>query len=315
MKKMLAIVMVAVILSAMMVPVSAADEKINVMTNAAIGITWGLLSNSKYVPANMWDGNNVYNADAASSYCDFKFASSKTAPLAADYPKVDIYGNEGTPESVYYCTFEVELDAIYKVDTLVFYSALFGASANIDGFDIWLGVNGKDDYKKVFSVNELVCGSKYEKHAVEGSSENAKFTAEFEATEAKYMVFGLTGYRCQHAEALALIGLEPNANPHYFRIAELELMGYATEQPETTPAPVETTTPAPVETTTPAPVETTTVGVEPTPTEPVETTPAPAPVETTPAPVEDKGGCGSVVALGLIPMLAVAFVAVKKRRD
>ena len=92
-------------------------------------------------------------------------------------------------------------------------------------------------------------------------------------------------------------------------------MGYATEQPETTPAPVETTTPAPVETTTPAPVETTTVGVEPTPTEPVETTPSPAPVETTPAPVEDKGGCGSVVALGLIPMLAVAFVAVKKRRD
>lgn len=314
MKKLLAILMVAVVLCALAVPASAADEKINVLSNANIGITWGLKSTGKYVPDNMWDGNNVYNSDVSSSYCDFKFASGKSAAMAEDYAKVDIYGNEGTPESIYYCTFEVELNAVYLVDTLVIYTQTFGTAPNLDGFDIWLSVNGKDDYKKVVSVSELVCGSKYEKHSVEGAGDTAKYIAEFDPTEAMYMVFGLTGYRCQHSEALALIGLEPNANPHYFRISELELMGYATEQPETTPA--ETTTAAPVETTTPEPEETTTVGVDPVPEtdpQPVETTPAP--VETTPAPVENKGGCGSVMAIGLIPVIAVAFVAVKKRRD
>ena len=84
---------------------------------------------------------------------------------------------------------------------------------------------------------------------------------------------------------------------------------------ETTPAPVETT-PAPVETT-PAPVETTPAPVETTPA-PVETTPTPAPAETTPAPTPDpKGGCGSVVALGVLACLipAAAVTCFKKKED
>lgn len=314
MKKTIAILMIVVMLFALAMPASAADEKINVLSNANIGITWGFKSNNKYVPDYMWDGNTVYNSDVASSYCDFKFASGKSAAMAEDYPKIDIYGNEGTPESIYYCVFEVELNALFLVDTFSIYTQTYGTAPNIDGFDIWLSVNGKDDYKKVVSATELVCGNKYEKHSADGAGDTAKYTAEFEPTEAMYMVFGLTGYRCQNAEALALLGLEPNANPHYFRITELELFGYAKEMPETTPA--ETTTAEPVETTTPAPVETTTVADEPvTDPEPVETTPAPAPEETTPAPVENKGGCGSALAFGLIPMIAVAALAVKKRRE
>ncbi len=80
----------------------------------------------------------------------------------------------------------------------------------------------------------------------------------------------------------------------------------------------EATTPAE---TTPAetkPVETTPAETEPTETTPAdntpaETTPAPAPVETTPAPAE-KGGCGSVVALGVIACLIPAAVVVCKKR-
>lgn len=84
------------------------------------------------------------------------------------------------------------------------------------------------------------------------------------------------------------------------------------EVPETTPTPVETTTPAPVETTTAEPVETTPAPVETTPA-PVETTPAP--VETTPAPAEkDKGGCGSMVALGVVAALIPAAVVVSKKK-
>ncbi len=78
---------------------------------------------------------------------------------------------------------------------------------------------------------------------------------------------------------------------------------------ETTPAettPAETT---PAETT---PAETTPVETTPAPA-PVETTPAPAPVETTPAPAE-KGGCGSVVALGILACLIPAAVVVCKKR-
>lgn len=81
----------------------------------------------------------------------------------------------------------------------------------------------------------------------------------------------------------------------------------------TTPAPVETTTAAPVETT-PAPAETTTAApeVETTTAEPAQTTPAPTTI--TPAPNEQKSGCGSVVALGVIACLIPAAVVVCKKR-
>lgn len=87
---------------------------------------------------------------------------------------------------------------------------------------------------------------------------------------------------------------------------------------ETTPA--ETTTAAPVETTTPAPVETTTPEpqVEETTPAPVETTPAPAPAKTTPADQVTEpattGGCGSVVALGILACIIPAAVVVCKKR-
>ncbi len=81
--------------------------------------------------------------------------------------------------------------------------------------------------------------------------------------------------------------------------------------------PVETTTEAPVETT---PVETT--PVETTTEAPDVTTPAPTTDVTTPAPADtttaagttEKGGCGSVVALGLIACLMPAAVVICRKK-
>lgn len=78
---------------------------------------------------------------------------------------------------------------------------------------------------------------------------------------------------------------------------------------ETTPAPV-VTTPTPVETTTPEPEADTTPAPE------ADTTPAPAaPVETTPAPVEEKGGCGASIGLGVLCALIPAALVIRKKRD
>ncbi len=79
---------------------------------------------------------------------------------------------------------------------------------------------------------------------------------------------------------------------------------------------VEDTTPAPIETT-PAPVDTTTAEPQDTTTTPADTTtPAPSTPDTTTAASNEKSGCGSVVALGLVAcIMPVAVIIAKKKRD
>lgn len=123
---------------------------------------------------------------------------------------------------------------------------------------------------------------------------------------------------------IMMADIHPNFLGHeqIFKIIK-SYLGYV-EQETTTPAPVETTTPAPV-VTTPTPVETTTpVPVETTTPAPVETTPAPA--ETTPAdapaavttlPEEDDAdvkGCGSVVSVSLMAVIALGGAVIFKKR-
>lgn len=320
MKKTVSVLILIGMIMLMFVPtVSAAEEaRVNVMSSAIMGITQGIGSNSKYVPTIMWDGVNIYNGDVAGSYCDFKLSAGKTAINEGTATKYNIYGDEGAEDSIYYATFEVILDGVYMVDSFKFYGGVFGGTANIDGFDIWVSETGEDkSYKKVVSVTELFCGNKYENHTAEGL-ETMLYSAEFDPTPAQYVVFGLSQTRCLHAEELAKVDLTPNANPHYFRITELELYGVATEPKETTTAAPETTTAAPVveDTTTAAPVETTTA----TPVEdvPAETTAAPTP--TTQAPTTEapkaEGGCGSTIALAILPVIALTGVALvsKKRK-
>ena len=93
--------------------------------------------------------------------------------------------------------------------------------------------------------------------------------------------------------------------------AEIGVTFETTAEETTTPAPV-VTTPEPEETTTPAP--------EPEETTPapeaVETTPAPTPAETTPAPTPDdkKEGCGSVLALPLVAVIALPACLIGKKK-
>lgn len=319
MKKTVSLLILIGMVMLMFVPaVSAAeDTRVNAMSSAMIGITQGIGSNSKYVPDIMWDGINIYNGEVAGTYCDFKLSAGKSAIKDGTATKYNIYGDEGAEDSIYYATFEIILDTVYMVDSFKFYGGVFGGTANIDGFDIWVSETGEDkSYTKVVSVTELFCGNKYENYTADGL-ETMMYSADFDPIAAQYVVFGLSQTRCLHAEELAKVNLEPNANPHYFRITELELYGVATQPKETTEAPADTTV-APVDTTIEAPVDTTTA-------EPVETTTA-APVDTTTAapatqaPVTEApkadGGCGSIVAFALLPVIAFAGVAVvsKKRK-
>ena len=321
MKKTVSLIILIGMVMLMFVPaVSAAEEaRVNVMENVMIGITQGLSSTNKYVPPIMWDGINVYNADVAGTYCDFKMTAGKTAVKEGTATKYSIYGDEGTEDSIYYATFELVLDNVYMVDSFKFYGGVFGGTANIDGFDIWVSETGEDkSYTKVVSVTELFCGNKYENHIADGL-ETVVYSADFDPIPAQYVVFGLSQPRCLHAEELAKVGLEPNANPHYFRITELELYGVATEPKETTAAPVveDTTTAAPVaqDTTTAAPVETTTaapaedVPAETTAAEPVTQAP------TTEAP-KAEGGCGSTITFAILPVIMLTGIALvsKKRK-
>ncbi len=326
MKKTVSVLILIGMIMLMFVPtVSAAEEaRVNVMSSAIIGITQGIGSNSKYVPTIMWDGVNIYNGDVAGSYCDFKLSAGKSAIQDGTATKYNIYGDEGAEDSIYYATFEVILDGVYMVDSFKFYGGVFGGTANIDGFDIWVSETGEDkSYKKVVSVTELFCGNKYENHTAEGL-ETMLYSAEFDPTPAQYVVFGLSQTRCLHAEELAKVDLTPNANPHYFRITELELYGVAT-------AAADTTTAAPVDTTTAAPVDTTTVAEDVTTDAPADTTTA-APSEdvpaetttaapTTQAPAtekpKDEGGCGAVaISFAIVPVVALAGIALvtKKRK-
>lgn len=320
MKKTVSLLILIGMVMLMFVPaVSAAeDTRVNAMSSAMIGITQGIGSNSKYVPNIMWDGINVYNGDVAGTYCDFKLSAGKSAIKDGTATKYNIYGDEGAEDSIYYATFEIILDTVYMVDSFKFYGGVFGGTANIDGFDIWVSETGEDkSYTKVVSVTELFCGNKYENYTADGL-ETMMYSADFDPIAAQYVVFGLSQTRCLHAEELAKVNLEPNANPHYFRITELELYGVATAPAETTTADLETTTAAPVveDTTTAAPVETTTAApAEDTPAE--TTTAAPATQAPTTEAPKAEGGCGAVaISFAIVPVVALAGIALvsKKRK-
>ena len=315
MKKLIAIVMLLGILMSTAVSVYAADgEKVNAMLNAISGNENVLASLSKHTTANMWDGNRGYNGNVTASYCDFKLKDSAADILAEDVVKYNIDFAEGKEDSIYYHVFEVIWDQVYTVDTFSIFLQTATSTANIDGFDIWLSETGKDgSFKKVVSVTELYCGQKYEIYNEDGL-DTVMYTTEFEPAKAQYMRFGLSQLRCRHEDALKLLSadLTPNANPHYFRISEIEMMGTpvpgtgttavdtTAAAPVTTPAPVETTAPAPAETTKAAPAETTKAA-------PADTTTAKDP--------SSKGGCGGSLSLvWLIPVMICSAAVVVRRK-
>ncbi len=174
-------------------------------------------------PANQTDGKYVYDKDAKSTYTDFKMTFSKSE--CADYTSISpLYNANGqlAADGKYLCGFWYELDEATFVDSFSVYSS--GVIYGVDGFDILLSTDGVN-WITAWSGEKLASGLKYEK--VDASTN--KITASFEKTEAKFVMFALTAPRSRDAAAVDAfnqkygVSASVNANPHYFRIVEIEL--------------------------------------------------------------------------------------------
>jgi hypothetical protein len=311
MKKLVAVLIIFSVLSSLFLIASAEDVKINVMSSAVSGDAYGLLSTGKYVPGNMWDGIKTYNSNISATYCDFKFADNATAAMSDTVPKYNINGQTGMSDSIYLCTFKIVLDKVYSVSEFKFFGCDPAASSNIDGFDIWVSETGVEgSWTKVFSETEIYCGKKFTVSTEDGIN-TLCVSGDFNAAKVQYISFGLTQPRCQHTEELAKIGLTPNANPHYFRITELEVYGMlsgVTTADAVTTAPTTTAVITTAPATTAAPVTTKTPVTTQTPVTIViqaETT--------TPADNNQSKGCGSSISalFGLISVFACAVTITK----
>lgn len=225
-------------------PIFAAST--NVLAGAEVTDTFGLASTGKYVPEHLWDGINVYVAEDPNTFCDFKLAASKNDILDGSALLYNVMGEVGKEDSVYFCTFKMTLDKVYTLDRFRIYLQTFANPASLDGFDLLVSETGEaGSWTKVYSAADLVCKSKLQ-NSISGDVETAFLEDSFAAVKAKYVVFGLTQTRCQDMEALYALDMVPNANPHYFRITELELFEAASEattSPEVTTAPADTTAP------------------------------------------------------------------------
>ena len=174
-------------------------------------------------PANQTDGKYVYDKDAKSTYTDFKMTFTKAQ--CADYTSIaQLYNAKGelSADGKYLCGFWFELDEQVFIDSFTIYNS--GVTYDIDGFDILVSTDG-ENWTVAFSGEKLASGLKYEK--VDATTN--KFSASFEKTEAKYVMFALTAPRSRDASGVAAFNdkygvvAEVNANPHYFRIVEFEL--------------------------------------------------------------------------------------------
>ena len=195
-----------------------------------------------YVPGYMFDGYRLYNKDDSSSYCDFKLSSSKEDVTAGIAPRYNLKGETGQSDSIYLAAFIVELDDIYTVDRFsISLQQTDNPSASIDGFDILLSSDGTN-WSRVISVTELVCDRKFTTEVIDGFA-TLVYSTTFPAAQAKYVAFGLTQPRCQHADALAEYGLTPNVYTNYFRITEFELFKADLNTPDSTAANVTLTAP------------------------------------------------------------------------
>ena len=174
-------------------------------------------------PANQTDGKYVYDKDAKSTYTDFKMSFSKAQ--CADYTSIaQLYNANGqlSADGKYLCGFRFELDEKVFIDSFTIYNS--GVTYDIDGFDILVSNDG-ENWTVAYSCEKLASGLKYEK--VDATTN--KFSASFEKTEAKYVMFALTAPRSRDASGVTAynqkygVTASVNENPHYFRIVEFEI--------------------------------------------------------------------------------------------
>lgn len=252
MKKIFALALIFTLLFALPVfPAAAEEARQNVFTLETVypSHTIGLNPTSAYIPEYVCDGNIDYDKNNSGTFCDHRMTASQSDVQKGKAPLYNMAGIAGAADSKYLCILFFELNQLYALDGFSFYcsNAIDGlpTNVNVDGVDILLSETGLDnEWKLVYSGTELHCGKKYQVH-----NETAYITADFEATKAQYIAFGLTQPRCQHTDALkAAYGMEISTHPEYFRITELEFYGKAEEIHNITTeviAPAVTDAPAP----------------------------------------------------------------------
>ncbi len=330
MKKIISIALIVSMLTACFTLFASANESSVEKVNAALGanvIAEADIMGSigKHVWDYVFDGAKIYNADDASTYCDTMFGLSSDKPSILDGTYSYLYNHLGEQEkadSKYYFYVTFDLRTTYILDSIAVYAQIFYPDKGVanmnsfDGFDIWASKDGAD-YTLIHSVSDLVCGKKWTAGDVDPNT--AMYRADLEASfEARYITFCISQPRCFNAEFAAQNDLSAATNVQYFRLTEIETLGYMTGDP-----PVDTTeevtTEAPDTTKTPdtakAPDTTKTPDTSKTP----DTTAAPTAENTNAAPDTEKannGGCGGFIApFGIVAILMGAACLIVKKKD
>ena len=221
MKKTVSLIMlVALVLSLAIIPVSAASSstttlpstgKENVMDLDHVEVfnEFGIGSHADHIQEYLYDGNVYYVHGDSSTYCDTLISTGKAAILDGSATRYDANGNPDARETPYLCIFQYKLDKTYSVGGFSLFAQqgyvepAYGAVGCPCGFDILVSETGADDsWKVVYSGTELVCSDKYQYLLNEGTEELTAFiTADFDAVNAQYIAFALTDSRCQHTDA------------------------------------------------------------------------------------------------------------------
>ncbi len=225
MKKCIAVLaLVTLLVSTLIIPASAAERK-NVMLNCIgeLETVIGCKFNDDYVPY-LWDGETMYNADDKLSYVDHKTTANATAVISGEAPRYNVEGETGKDDSKYLLVTFFELDKTYEIGYMMKDNPALTASICSS-----LKTDEAGSWTVAYSLSNLVCDQKLKSRPADGTLDYGTVYLEDEfpqAVKAKYVAFGLTEGRCQHADQLApRTDLNPNtssANPNYFRLTELE---------------------------------------------------------------------------------------------
>lgn len=228
MKKLVSFLTLALIVflcASMIIPVSAADEKVNLLAGAELAEIHGIKDHADYKPEHLFDNSTIYTGQK-DSYCDFSLACSKEPVVNGTAPRYNLFGETDKEDSLYLMSFQVRLATPAEAGSFQFFG-LDNTNLDLDGFDVWVSETGETgSYVKIFSGTHLWCDGKYDTIVTDNLT-TTTITCTFDTMKVGYLAFGVTEPRCQHAEKGNV-----SPYPHYMRITELAL--YAPEAAATT---------------------------------------------------------------------------------
>lgn len=197
----------------------------NVLQDVSFGTSQAFNLGKFAPPANLTDGQLYYDNTEA-TYTDIKLNDINARYNAA--------GKPGTGDDYkYICGFYGDIGSVKKVDGFSLYSQAVGASSgtpigDIDGFDILVSTDGVN-WTVVYSVTEAASGGKWIA-TTEAKNKSSKgypmchyIRADFDAVDARYVMFALTDPRTQKAPAEGVAAYDNLTTINYFRFAEFQM--------------------------------------------------------------------------------------------